>query len=96
MLYNAGQELEDLTQSSLYIVQSGKVERTSTDGKITTFGPNEFFGAEDLILKSNSGGVTIKTLEPSGVFIIPGKAFADIPIVRWKLFETYGKRLTGE
>lgn len=87
--YNPMEELSNLNSSSLYMVQSGKLEKTC-DENCQILNQRDFFGEETAIFKSLKV-FHFKTLEPSGIYEIPCEVFSDIPVVTWKLLEIYRK-----
>ncbi len=92
IFYSAGESISDETASSLYLVESGKIEHRLAD-RTFEYETGNFFGAEALALGQESPAPgEIVTTEPASLYIIPESLFSEIPIVRWKLFETYRKR----
>ena len=91
--YQAGEEMRDLNPDALYLVQGGRLERIFTeDGKRQELAPGSFFGGEAALFK-DPGAFEYHTLEPAGIYEVPIDTFRDVPIVLWKLFETYGKTM---
>ena len=91
--YHAGDEMPDLNPDALFLVQSGRLERIFTeDGKTQELGPGSFFGGEAALFK-DPVVFAYRTLEPAGIYEVPIDTLRDVPIVLWKLFETYGKTM---
>lgn len=77
--------------NSLYLIESGAVERFVSPDCKEVLSKGDFFGEETSVFDTPSI-FRVKTLEPTVLYIISGKLLRDIPIVHWKLFETYEKR----
>lgn len=93
--YTMGQVIPKSLTSDIFMIKCGKLEKFIGKNPIETLRPGFFFGEENVLLdKKNS--YQIRVLEDSGVYRIPGHMLLDIPVVRWKLFETYQKRLEIE
>ena len=85
--------MPDLNPDALFLVQSGRLERIFTeDGKTQELGPGSFFGGEAALFK-DPVVFAYRTLEPAGIYEVPIDTLRDVPIVLWKLFETYGKTM---
>ncbi len=78
---------------SLYVIKRGKLQRLIENEVFETLSNSDFFKEETAIFNTPSI-CSIKVLEPTEVYQIPGEIIRDIPIVRWKLLETYEKRLS--
>lgn len=88
----SGEALKPCTQPTLCLVKSGKVALYVGQRLIESLGPGEFFNESTVLFdtpclfKANAAKGTV-------IYTIPGHVISDIPIVRWKLLETYEKRL---
>ena len=93
-LDHVDETVTDLDTTSIYIVKSGSLKRIECNDNESAINAGDFFGAEP---KGYLEGSTFafRALEPSTVYEIPRDLFKDIPIILWKLFETYGKRMTA-
>ena len=90
--FEKNENVGELDDASIYLVKDGAVQRRLCNGPIETFRTGDFFGEEISIFRSaESQEVTI--LEPAGLYRVPCESFVDIPIIRWKLFEAYGKHV---
>ncbi|MDM8518342.1 cyclic nucleotide-binding domain-containing protein, partial [Desulfobacterales bacterium HSG16] len=79
-------------ESAIYIVKSGILERYIGDRVFETLEPGYFFG-EECVLFDTTSLFRVRAASPSKVYRIPGNVLLDIPVVRWKLFETFQKRM---
>ena len=88
---NVGEAIKNLSKTSLYLVKKGQLEISCRKNVPQLLTETDFFGAESCVFKSNCSG-SVMAKEPTELFEIPESVFKDIPIVLWKLLETYGKR----
>lgn len=77
---------------SLFIVQNGHLKRFINDSVVETLRRSDFFG-EEISLFGEKPTTTIRTISDAELFEIPIVSLSDIPVVRWKLFETHQKRI---
>ncbi len=89
--FKAGEFLNKLNPKSIYIAEEGLLVRFKEKTVIETLRPGDFFGEETALFNS-SQLFHIQTLEPTILYEIPGDLLGDIPIIRWKLFESFEKR----
>ncbi|MDP6776877.1 MAG: hemerythrin domain-containing protein, partial [Candidatus Latescibacteria bacterium] len=92
-LYGSGSDTDaDTHPSQLNLVCSGSVERYIGKDSLEVMGVGDFYGEETAVF-----GIPAlshyRTLQTTELCRIPGEVISEIPIVRWKLFETYHKRL---
>ena len=73
-----------------YIFQIELAQKTGCMGRITSY--NVCYTKLLRIV----GDYQIRAAEDTDVYRIPGDMLLDIPVVRWKLFETYQKRMEIE
>ena len=90
--YPTGERLSNEKHSELCIVKSGRLQICIDGDVLENLNVGDFFGEEDILLRTSSL-FEVCTIEPTEVFHIPGEVLLDIPIVRWKLFETLKKRM---
>jgi hemerythrin len=89
--YGADVVIDNLSADAIFIVETGKVEQ-SRDGKpIGAIGLRNFF-AEEQVLFGRTGEFSYRTMEPSRIYEIPGSVIKDVPIVMWKMLESYELR----
>lgn len=89
--YSEGKKLP-VIPGNLYLLKDGEVEIYSGGKTIETLVPGGFFGAE-LILLEAAQLLEASATKTSEIYRIPGEILKDIPIVRWKLLETYERRM---
>ena len=89
--FKAGEFLNKLNPKSVYIAEEGLLVRFKDKTVIETLRMGDFFG-EETALFDDSPLFQIQTLEPTILYEIPGELLGNIPIIRWKLFESYEKR----
>jgi len=90
--YTKGQEINLEKNNDIFMIKQGSLERILDDQIYETLTTGCIVGEECVLFGTPSLFKTIVT-ENSKIFKIPGKVLLNIPIVRWKLFETYDKRM---
>ena len=88
--YAAGTNLSRLDKS-VGILQSGKVTRKVGDDLLEVLGPGDFFG-EELAIFGAPAIASLQAEEDTVIYHITPSLLANIPNVRWKLFETFERR----
>ena len=92
--YDHGNEvIQNLSPPSIVVIKSGKVERIFDSQVAETLSVGSFFGEEQVLFGSVQE-FEFRTVEPSSIYQISGEVVFDIPIVLWKLLETFEKRST--
>ena len=81
----------DLPGMTIGVILNGRVLRTLAADHLETLGEYDFFGEELAVFGTKTIG-TLRAEKRSQVYIIPAGKLADIPNVRWKLFETFERR----
>lgn len=89
---NNAEFLQPGSEPNLYLVKSGRVDLLLGERVIDSLSPGDFFNESSLLFETPSL-FKARPDNDSVVYSIPGAVLADIPIVRWKLLETYEKRL---
>lgn len=89
--FAAGETFPAFAEPDIFMITSGKMERANDDGLVEALQPSHFFGEENVLFK-RPGRYHIKVISDAEAFQIPGDMLLEIPVVRWKLFETYQKR----
>ncbi len=76
----------------LFLIRAGVAERRIEGKVVEVLESGDFFG-ESMVLHGHRpvGGIVVRAA--CDLIAIPGAMLRDIPIVRWKLFETYLRRL---
>jgi len=91
--YSAGEIHHYADLGPLSLIHIGKFARIVGDTTVEILGARDFFGDEGAMFDLPSM-FQLQALEDAETYEIPGHFLRDIPIVRWKLFETYHKRAT--
>ncbi|HEB80090.1 MAG TPA: bacteriohemerythrin, partial [Rhodospirillales bacterium] len=91
MRHDKGAELAK-NQTSIFIMKSGAVERFIGEDVLETMTQGDFFG-EEFAAFGTPSVYGLRATEPTEIFAIPGAAVKDIPLVRWKLFEAFERRM---
>jgi len=88
--YHANEFLPQPEEKTLYLLKSGKLEITYQGRPPLELSPGEFFNYENIINEAVPE-IRVRILEPSSLFEISHASLKDIPIVLWKLVESYNK-----
>jgi hemerythrin len=86
------QEIILKNNNDIYMLKHGALERILDDQIYENLSVGSIIGEEHVLFGTPCLFKTIAT-ENSELLKIPGKVLLSIPIVRWKLFETYDKRM---
>lgn len=78
--------------NGVYIVKSGTIELKLDNHVIDTLTDGGFWG-ESLILYQTKSIFDVNVIESSNVFYIDAEVIRKIPVILWKLLETYQKRM---
>ena len=89
--FDKGAEIEG-NQTSLFVVKSGKVERSVGQDVLETMGEGDFFG-EGFAVFDTPTIYRLFALEACEIYAISSSIVKDIPVVRWKLFEAFERRM---
>ena len=73
------------------MIASGSFERLLGGNVYETLEPGDFFGEENAVFATSST-FTIRGASNSEVYAISGDLLTDIPVVRWKLLESFERR----
>ena len=86
---------EDVTGGSrrdLFVVAKGNVQLFLEDDLLEVLRGGDFWG-EGAVLFSTPSLYLVQTAEETTVYRLPGEVLLGIPMVRWKLLETYARRM---
>ncbi|MCF6151885.1 MAG: bacteriohemerythrin [Candidatus Kuenenia stuttgartiensis] len=89
--YPEGEIFLDKNCSDLYVVKMGKLQIYIGKDVLETLEEGDFFGEEGMLFGMPSL-FKIRATEPVEICKISGNELRDIPVIRWKLFETFKKR----
>ena len=77
--------------AEIFLIKHGRMQRYLDQDVFETLGAGHFFGEEGVLFEM-PGLFRFRTTEPTDVYNIPGDVLLAIPLVRWKLFETFKRR----
>ncbi len=80
---------------SLFLVESGFLALEFEGRIVETVGPGGFCGEERLFFRGPDNNMTARAVMPTRGLLVPADTLLSIPIVGWKLLETYERRLTA-
>ncbi|MBF0628497.1 MAG: bacteriohemerythrin [Magnetococcales bacterium] len=87
----AGEILSCRDLNRLNIIHSGRIERSIAGAGVDLLQPGDHFGEERAVFNTPCL-FRLKALDDVELFQISGDQVREIPIVRWKLFESYHNR----
>ncbi len=87
-------QVVDIPVDSMAVVLRGRIGRFIGERRIDTVGPGDFFGEEMAVFWTPSM-FRLKTLETTEIMVVPADVVAGVPSIRWRLFEAWGKRMSG-
>ncbi|NQU64741.1 MAG: bacteriohemerythrin, partial [SAR324 cluster bacterium] len=88
--YPVGYEFATKSTTALFLVKQGQAQLFDGSNLLESVSEGEFFGEDTFFGIPYLFGV--RSEDPVEVYQIPQDAIRDIPIVRWKLFETMRRR----
>jgi hemerythrin len=80
------------SRPEIFLLERGEVKLYRGGEALETLGPGDFF-MEEALLHETPDIFSYRALSAAEAYRIPGSLLLDIPVVRWKLFETMKKRL---
>ncbi|CAA6606482.1 Cyclic nucleotide-binding protein [Rhodospirillaceae bacterium LM-1] len=89
--FKSGEIIPSEDMDVLNLIRKGRVERSAGGEVIEMLDRRSHFGEEEAIFKV-PGQFRLKAVEETEVVQFPGDLLADVPIVRWKLFEGWQRR----
>ena len=90
--YAGGQVFPKEIHSTIFLVKRGKLQRYIKEEVFETLTSGHFFG-EECVLFGTTSLFQVRAAEPTEVYHVPGDVLLDIPVIRWKLFETFQRRM---
>ncbi len=90
--YPAGWIFPREIMPGIALIKSGKLERYIDDEVFETLTAGHFFG-EESVIKKEASVFQVRVVEPTEIYQIHSSLLLDIPVVRWKLFEIYQRRM---
>ena len=80
---------------AIFIVHTGEIDRNIGDETVETLGPRSVFG-EEQILHGKPQEFDYVTAGPCRIYEVRGEDIVGIPIVMWKLLETFELRSAAQ
>ena len=91
-VFRVGESIAYRDLQVLNIIRSGRVERAVERDILDILQVRDFFGEEGAIFQVTPL-FRLRVLEETAVVQISGELLQDVPILRWKLFESYQQRV---
>ena len=89
-----GAKINPPSRPALYLVRSGEIKIYLDDLQVDILLVGDYFAEESIFLGS-SNLFTAQACKNSSFYIIPADALKDIPIIEWKILETFERRLSA-
>ena len=89
--YHEGDEFSPPAEPAVYVIRQGSVQRYYQEHKLEELAAGDFFGEESVLFEL-PGLFSFRTVQNVDLCRIPGQVLLDIPVIRWKLYETFEKR----
>lgn len=89
--YAAGEIISCQDLSRLNVIKSGRVERWVGSEVVDSLVSRDYFGEERAAFNVSSL-YRLEAVMDTEIYQIPGNMIKSVPIVRWKLFESYHRR----
>ncbi|MBF0255700.1 MAG: cyclic nucleotide-binding domain-containing protein [Gammaproteobacteria bacterium] len=80
--------LRELEANQLYLIKQGKVSKLLGERLVQQLGEGDFFG-EELILNQTTEHFSFRADSPVSIYQLPAELLHKVPVVMWKLLETY-------
>ncbi|WP_375562154.1 cyclic nucleotide-binding domain-containing protein [Bernardetia sp. OM2101] len=96
MTQTKGQEIELSQKYILYIIEEGTVNIKRNGTRVETLQKGDFFGANEILTaenwEENAGQYSVTLSKDASLFAIAADLIQEIPVVYWKVIESYEKR----
>ena len=89
--FQPGEVIEGKDIQAINIIRSGIVERAVGSKVLDVLKERDFFGEEGAVLNVPSL-FKLRTLKETVIVQIPGNLVEEVPILRWKIFESFQQR----
>ncbi|MFN3076590.1 MAG: cyclic nucleotide-binding domain-containing protein [Alphaproteobacteria bacterium] len=90
VFYEPGEVIDP--QGELMLVRSGRVELSHGRETIESLEVGDFFGEATAVFETPTPFEAV-VREPSHLYALPGSLLQQVPVLRWKLLETFEKRM---
>jgi hemerythrin len=91
-----GQKTELSQKYILYLIENGSITIKRNGRKVETLQKGDFFGANDILnaenWEENTERYSVSISKDTSLFAIAADLIQEIPVVYWKVIETYEKR----
>jgi hemerythrin-like metal-binding protein len=88
----AGQKVPEEARSGLWMIREGSAALCLEDESLEELKRGDFIGSSELLFGIPSL-FHLLAETPISLYFIPRRCLSDVPIVRWKLYENYLKRM---
>jgi hemerythrin len=88
----AGSSFQPDAAPGICLIRRGKLQLLLDSDVVETLTAGDFYGASS-VLHDTPGLFRLHALDETDVYRVPGELLLTIPVVRWKLFETYERRM---
>lgn len=92
--YEPGDIIDHEAAPAVFLLGQGSVDIRFGEKTLHTLRPGEFLG-EGFVIFETPCITTGYAMEPTTMFVVPAAVVEDIPVVRWKLFETFRARVSA-
>lgn len=90
--YRAAELLPIADYSGIGLIKQGRLQIFLNEDVFETLNAGDFFGVSNVLFKTPAV-FNVRAIKDTQVYNIAGEAICDIPIIHWKLFETYERRI---
>ncbi len=90
--YRAAELLAIEEYSGIGLIKQGRLQIFLNDDVFETLNAGDFFGVSNVLFKTPAI-FNVRAVKDTAVYNIQEEVLADIPIIHWKLFETYQRRI---
>jgi len=90
---SAGATIE-CSQPELILIKTGQATVSFGDMEVEQIGPGGIYGEESILLKETAMA-SARALERIEAYRLPADAIARVPVIEWKLLETYERRIAA-
>lgn len=91
--FHAGEIIGGKDIQVINVIRSGRVECSVGNKILDELGPRDYFGEEGTFIKVPSL-FSLRALEETSTVQIPGTIMEGVPMLRWKILESYQKWMT--
>ena len=91
--YSPGTEINLMQNRNVQIIKSGKIGLFLGDILVEELGTGSFFGESSIIPGELPEKFKAKVIDDVEVYLIPGVLLNDIPVTRWKMFQSKRQRV---